>query len=236
MLFTVDNAQFKKEMSMLKIFSSIHINITSSLTKVRRLVNRKRLTNQNFSLMVSNCTGGIIYHELGLNFLSPFINLQMNSAEFIRLMLNLKYYMSLELDFYTSEKWSCPVARLGDVTIIFTHYKNEEEARRKWNERKKRINYENIYVITNDNEVSEDDIYDFEKLNYKNYVIFTSKEYPDCPHAVFLKDFAGTDGVAWSFNRSKIMGSQYYERVFDYVGFLNSDHDDVHKYLKRVKI
>mgnify|MGYP002241443975 FL=1 len=39
--------------------------------------NRKRLYNMKPTIIASNCTGGFIYHWLGLQFQSPFINLYM---------------------------------------------------------------------------------------------------------------------------------------------------------------
>ena len=37
--------------------------------------NRVKLFNQTPCIIASNCNGGIIYHDLGLKFLSPTINL-----------------------------------------------------------------------------------------------------------------------------------------------------------------
>ena len=53
---------------------------------------RKRLKNFNPTIISSNCNGGIIYHDLGLPFNSPTINLSMDTDDFIKLVSNLKYY------------------------------------------------------------------------------------------------------------------------------------------------
>lgn len=211
--------------------TSIHGSIVKAFTAGRRASNRRRLQNHGFSLLASNCTGGIIYHELGLRFTSPFINMQMDSAEFIQLVLNLKYYMKKNLRFYTHSEFSCPVATLEDLTLIFTHYHSEEEARQKWIERKERIDYGNLYVLTNDCGVTEDDIRAFEQIECKNKVLFTARE-REYPHALYLKDYEGKEEVAWSFAKHPWTGSRYFERVFDYVGFLNSDNEDVKAFLR----
>lgn len=222
-----------------KFVSLAHEKITDCIIEIRQFMNRRRLKNKDFSLFVSNCTGGLIYHELGIQFRSPFINLQMDSAEFIEFMLNLGVNLDNELtEFEISDFWKCPVAKCASGgTVIFTHYHTIEDAKNKWEERKKRIQYENIYVITNDCGVPYETIKEFEKLGeikgIKNFVIFTAKEYADCPHALYLKDYKGKEYVTWGFHRSKFLGRRYYEKIFDYVGFLNSDHDDVRKYLKR---
>jgi uncharacterized protein (DUF1919 family) len=36
---------------------------------------RSRLTNKEVTIFSSNCIGGVIYHDLGLRFMSPTINL-----------------------------------------------------------------------------------------------------------------------------------------------------------------
>ena len=35
---------------------------------------RRRLTNSDFTIIAPNCYAGIMYHRLGLQFLSPTIN------------------------------------------------------------------------------------------------------------------------------------------------------------------
>lgn len=50
--------------------------------------NRKKLINQNPTLICSNCLGGFLYHWLGLKFTSPFINLYMSNNDFILALEN----------------------------------------------------------------------------------------------------------------------------------------------------
>lgn len=99
---------------------------------------RNSLKNTNFSLLSSNCMGGFIMHLLGLRFLSPFVNIRVDSNEFVRFVLDYKYYLSRELNFITSSE-PYPVAKLDDITLYFVHYSSKEEAEIKWNERKKTI-------------------------------------------------------------------------------------------------
>lgn len=44
--------------------------------------NRNRLINQDFSLLCNNCNGGVICHDLGLQFRSPTVNLFFYSDHF----------------------------------------------------------------------------------------------------------------------------------------------------------
>lgn len=53
------------------IKESIKKNVRKYLRLPRNIKDRLRLRNKDFTLITSNCVGGIIYHELGLPFLSP---------------------------------------------------------------------------------------------------------------------------------------------------------------------
>ena len=108
--------------------------------------NRKRLKNHDFTLLTSNCIGGIISNELGKKFLSSTVNTRIDPLDFIKFVANLREYLSLDLVFVDAGE-SFPVAKLGDVLINFVHYKTREEAETKWMERKKRINWNNVWII-----------------------------------------------------------------------------------------
>ena len=56
--------------------------------------NRQRLFNHNMSVIASNCAGAFILHDLGQKFNSPFVNLYLEPADFI------KYYIHHNRHFY----------------------------------------------------------------------------------------------------------------------------------------
>ena len=138
---------------------------------VYKHVQKKRrnvLTNKNFTILCSNCIGGIIYHELGLKFLSPTINCRMDSPDFIKFILNIKYYLECKLEFIETDN-AFPVAKLDDIKIYFVHYLTEQEAEKKWNERKKRINWENVFILTNDlDNVTQKELMELKKVTWRN--------------------------------------------------------------------
>ncbi len=109
--------------------------------------NRRRLKNRNITIIASSCNGGVIYHDLGLPFLSPFINLWIMPDDFIKLMKNLEEYLSFDLVFMDMKEKMYPVARLNDIYLYFQHYKTEEEAKSLWEKRLKRINFDNLAVF-----------------------------------------------------------------------------------------
>lgn len=211
-----------------RIINSFAIKrIEGIVTHCRRSRNRGRLQNHDFTILSSNCIGGIIYHELGCNFLSPTINLRFDSKDFIKFILNLDYYLTQELVFFQGEE-DCPHAYLGDIVVYFVHYRSESEARDKWEQRKKRIRSDNVYVILNDCDgVSHEDMLELEKnkCGYKQILTFTSKQFKDCPHSLYFPQFDSLPNVGYTLSHIPITGEWYFERYFDYVEWLNSGFD-----------
>ncbi|MBQ2654678.1 MAG: DUF1919 domain-containing protein [Methanobrevibacter sp.] len=105
------------------------------------------------SIISRHCWGGILYNYLGLKFNSPFVNLFILDEDFNKISKNFLYYIDQELVFDREEyehnlKRNYPVAKLDDIYIYFNHYTDFEEAKRKWDERKKRINYSYLIFET----------------------------------------------------------------------------------------
>ena len=118
---------------------------------------RKRVKNKDFTLIARDCVGGILYHQLGLKFLSPTINLFFIPEEFNCFCLNLKEYIAGELVELKDPNTSYPVGLINpikgssiirQVRVDFIHYDSFEQAKNKWDERKKRINWDNLYVLS----------------------------------------------------------------------------------------
>ena len=109
--------------------------------------NRERLHSEPFTLLTNNCIGGVIYHDLGLRFDSPTINLYLKDRDFIEFVINLEFYRKAELIEDTSQhaEFNFPVGILKgdsihrDIRIYFQHYKSFGEAAQKWAERSLRI-------------------------------------------------------------------------------------------------
>ena len=185
--------------------------------------NRKRLKNHDFSLIASNCNGGFILHDLGMRFNSPFINLWMKPKDYIRMLSDLEDYMSQELVFVKEDGIDYPVGMLRDVKVFFQHYHNEAEAKQKWETRKKRINYNNLFILFTDQEgCRQDDLEQFDSLSLKNKVVFTNKSYPEFKSAFYIKGFEKreTVGNCFEFEPNHI-GKKYFDQ-FDYIGWINS--------------
>jgi len=194
---------------------------------VSRYIQRERLRNRDFTLLTNTCIGGVIYHELGLQFLSPTINLWMHDKDFYKFVGNLNYYLSIPLKFVESEE-NYPIAYLDDIQIHFNHYKTNEEAVLKWNERKARINYNNIFIICSDRPVDNQKVTHEDMLSIRNVpcrgkVIFSTRSYNDIDYIVPLpKDPNGDYVNSYMFDKSKYLNRWRWESAWDWVHWLNT--------------
>ena len=112
------------------------------------------------TIISNNCAGAAVMHELGMEFKSPTINLQILPEEFTKFCWNFQNYMRWDLIEYKPFMMSrvhkdylykmfggvpdMPLGLLWDVMICFQHYETFADAKKKWDERKARIDYENI--------------------------------------------------------------------------------------------
>ena len=188
--------------------------------------NQRRLKNHNFSLISSNCNGAFILHDLGVRFNSPFVNLWMKPKDFLKMLSDLMGYMSEELTFVQEDGIDYPIGLLRDVRVYFTHYASEENAKIKWDERKSRINYVNLFVIFSDRDgCTIDDLEQFDKLSY-NKVVFTNKPYANLKSSFYLKGFENQESVGLCYEyQPNHLGRKYYDQ-FDYVTWFNKNKHD----------
>lgn len=189
---------------------------------------RARLKNKDFSLISSNCNGAMISHDLGQQFRTQFVNLTLMSKDFVRYLGNLEYYNSIdEIRFLPEEDregWNCPVGVLKDLRIYFVHYHSDDEALQKWNERKKRMNPDNLFIIMSEqNGCSREDMLAFDALPFKNKVVFTHKPYEDVKCAFYIPGFEdkGELGNALAF-KNPFSAERWYD-VFPFVDWFNGD-------------
>ena len=104
------------------------------------------------------------------------------------------------------------------------HYRNAQEAKEKWETRLKRINLDNLFIIMTDKDspqgVSYEELEAFDRLPFKNKVVFTHKPYPQLASAVYIPGFEQEDQVGDLFAFSGWNGKKYYDQ-FDYVTWFN---------------
>lgn len=195
-------------------------------------VNRTRLNDigKTASIISMNCNGGIISHDLGLQFLSPTVNLFFRADDFIKFCENLEYYLSIDTmvectDPTVIEQRDYPIAYLGDLTLFLVHYTSVEVAQKKWNERKKRINMDNIVILNTDREGMTDELKNrFENLPYRK-VMFTHLSDNRHKSCFYIKGYEKEECVGIITDHNTWDGKCPMDQ-FDYVRLLNGEEDD----------
>ncbi|WP_373100316.1 MULTISPECIES: DUF1919 domain-containing protein [Pasteurellaceae] len=184
--------------------------------------NRQELQNHNMSLLASNCNGALILHDLGERFNSPFVNLYLTPQDFIRYLQHMKYYQHHPLRF-AAENTPYPIGYLDDLTIHFMHYHSAQEAEAKWQERSRRIDPDNLFIMMTDRDGCRyQDLQAFDQLPFAHKVVFTRKPYADINSAFYIKGFEAQECVGDLFDYSGLFGKKYYDQ-FDYVAWFNQN-------------
>lgn len=182
---------------------------------------RRKLKNPAPTIISSNCNGGIILHDLGLQFNTPTINLYFGAEDYLKFVSDLSGYLQKELT-ETESGYDYPAGRLGDIIIYFMHYSSFAEAKKKWDERKKRIDMNNLFIMMTDrNGCTFDMLKEFDSLPYNNKVVFTHKPYPEIQSSVYLKGFENNGQVGILSDWKPGFWKRRYIDDFDYVSFLN---------------
>ncbi len=198
----------------------------------------KKLKNPDPSIISINCVGGIMYHDLKLRFLSPTINMFFDQEEFLIFLENLEDFLKItpEEIFEPNITYPIGILRLADksVRLYFMHYETFEQAKEKWVERSKRVNFNNLFIVweypTNDGptkELAER----FFNLKYENKVLITGKKCQLTGKNIVKLDIYNKSyfhGKLMANKTKKILFKKYTENKrylddFDYVKFLNDE-------------
>lgn len=190
--------------------------------KIINGIHRSRLKNKTFSLIASNCNGCCISHDLGLQFRSPFVNLCLDAGDFMKFLKDPQGYLAAPLEFPADTGKAYPVGVLKDIALHFMHYASAEEAAECWERRKKRIDWDNLFVLMADKDgCTEEILGEFDALPYRNKVVFTHVPKPHISSAVYIPGFeeAGEVGNCDAFVNG-FSGKKYFD-YFDYVTWFN---------------
>lgn len=178
--------------------------IKDNLKKLRLRINKigsknryRKLNIKNPTIISNNCWGGIICQYLGIPYYTPTVGLYFFSDEYIKFLKKFKYYINQKLEIIDAKQSKYYnelivkghdksfIGKLDDVEIVFLHYNSRKEIIEKWNKRVKRINWDYIiFKFCNQNLCSDDNIYEFEQLKFKNKICFSTKNYPNCKSVI----------------------------------------------------
>ena len=184
---------------------------------------QKRLSNRGFSVFSSNCVGGCMLHDLRLPFNSPFVNLFLNTKDYLKYLRDPKKYNALEFQEVESDS-GYPVGILGDLTFHFVHYASFTEAVAAFTRRKNRINYDHLFVILSERDgCTYEDLKDFDSLPYKNKVVFTHVPYGDIASAFYIPGFEEEACLGNILKWDRKIGRKIYDH-FDFTGWFSESN------------
>ena len=177
----------------------------------------RQLQRSKLSIFSRDCFGTYLIHNLGLPFRSPFVNCFMSEKDFIKFLRYPRIYLEEEPIF---EKFvhptkdnpnGYPLLSLGDILLNMKHYSEVEDALEKWDLRKKRINWYNLFVVmrTENQEILEQ----FNELPYgKKFCIVPFKSKLDS--ALYINTNLRSSEPFWRITHLFALGDPYYD-VFD---------------------
>ncbi|MHA6261273.1 DUF1919 domain-containing protein [Sporosarcina sp. CAU 1771] len=194
--------------------------IEKKVSSHREHMQSKYNYENNPTIISSNCIGGIIYNNLNHQFLSPTVNLFISSKDFIKFINNLKVYLNTELTFKETSSGGYPIGLLNDITIHFNHYENFDEAKAKWEDRAKRVDYNNLYIMLHDRNLDYEDIKGIGSVKCKRLIVFSAKKYPEFEYVYQFKRYERI-GKVGQFVIKDLDGFREFEKTFDYVEWLN---------------
>lgn len=185
------------------------------LQRVLKFYRRIGLKNRNFTIISNNCTAGYVYQYFGLPYRTPTAGIFFEACDYVKLASNpKKYFYGAKLEFINpidsknlqiyqhSNDWgNYPVAKLNDIEIYFMHYPDQKAAENIWYRRSHRISFENMFFLFTENEsFSKQVISEFLKINGKNKVCLTNKDYGIENESLIIDNRAAIRGgnLAWT--------------------------------------
>jgi uncharacterized protein (DUF1919 family) len=217
------------------------MSLKTKFKEILRKADRRRLCTKEFTIISSNCWGAEAYKEFGIAYLTPFVGLFLFPPCYLRLLGNLKDYLSEPLSFIDVSRYEIanerrkdnyyPIGLLGEaIEIHFMHYSTISDAQEKWKRRVSRINWDNIFVEFSDRDSCNlQHIEHFEKLQFKKKICFTAKRYPQFKSTVWIEECRNETTVP--------DGKKLYticKKYFDIIDWLNGGDGHINALKKAV--
>ena len=174
---------------MKKLSKKIYGSVINFSDKMLSQIRYKSINNRDFTIICNNCWAGYVYRRFNLPYNTPTVGLYFFASDFVKFCEKLHYYTEQPLNFisYKDSKYKeilikrkhteVPVAKIGDIEIVFLHYKDENEAREKWTRRVARINYDNLILkFSQMNYCTEEDLQRFDKIDAKKKICFLTEK------------------------------------------------------------
>ena len=215
-------------MADFSLFERVISNLKEIMNPYLGPIRRKKLNNLDFTIISNNCWGGVCYEYFHLPKNSPTVGVYFYPDDYLKFIINLRYYLGLEIEMITSEESKhyhqmkqrgeidVPVGRIGDIEIVFLHYKDQVIAKEKWERRKKRVNWDNIIIkFSYMNGCTDEHIHEFETIKDVKKFALVPHEFPDYPDCK-LATYAVKNGQITN-------DTFYFNKDIDVIGLINKE-------------
>lgn len=162
-------------------------------SKIQRLSNqvrvhhlRKWIMVKDVSILSQNCIGGVLYHDMGLQFQSPTIDMYFSGEDFIRFAEEPEKYLAAEPTLWWGEEY--PMGRIADVEIHFMHYNSCSEALSAWNRRRTRVRVDRLVMLCTDMEGFSPELFaKWQRIPFPKVLFTADPAYAGEDSVVYLK-------------------------------------------------
>lgn len=167
----------------------------------------RKISDRDFTIISSNCTGTLPYRFLNLPYTSPTVNLFFFAEDYLKFVSRLDFYLSCPLRFASESRFDegnttrdnhgwYPIGKLDDIEIHFMHYHSETEALEKWNRRKRRINRDKLILAFTDRDLcTEEHLKAFDELPHPNKFVLTARHWPEIKSSIQVPRWQHCDEI-----------------------------------------
>lgn len=188
-----------------------HVKDTSQLPPYDRsalgyIEYARSLKNRTPSILSNNCWGGIVSQAFAIPYFSPFVGIDIPPAHFVAMLENPERYLSADVR-QVDDPDTCPVGMVHDARLHFRHSASFNEAVTKWNKRRRRIDWDNLFVKLSLRSPDELPLVDrFNALPYENRICFTTFDPQGAPGCLWLKELE--TGSLWGAHYNEVTVSR----------------------------
>lgn len=148
--------------------------------------NMEELKVKEISIISQNGIGGALYQDMKQFCFSPTINLFFEAQDFMKFVLNMKYYIELPMKMHWE---NYPIGILDDITINFINYDTCFQAESMWNERKNKIKFDKIFILCTDQNGFDMETYKmWEKIRYPKLLFTVNPQYSE--EALYYEEYS----------------------------------------------
>lgn len=207
-----------------KVANKIDWKFIHPLNAKRR---RDKLKSTSFTVISNNCWAGRLYEYFNLPKQTPTVGLYFFADEYVKFCKNLKEYLSKELvliELTESKHYEdiCAVGddkeaivgQLGDIEVVFLHYKDRQVILDKWKRRIQRIDWNHIILkFSYQNNCTDELIREFMSIKEYPKICFCGEKIEGCPDVLIYPRHNG---------KVPVDETQNYDRFFNIVKLINS--------------